>query len=65
LITDGAMFDAVSDLTDELQRVRQMLAAVCGKLGIDANEAQRLPGETAPGRRPWPPAAPGKHPDRM
>ncbi len=49
MINTEALFDALSDLTDELQRQRQMLAALCRRTGIDPDEAQRLPGEELTG----------------
>jgi hypothetical protein len=52
VITNDAVFDAISDVTDEMQRMRQMLVALCVKNGIDPDQVQRLPGE-------------GKHPEQM
>ena len=40
--------DLIWDVMDQVQRVKQMLAALCEKAGIDPAEAARLPGE-APG----------------
>jgi hypothetical protein len=48
MITDTATFDAVHDLMDQVQRVRQMLARLCEKAGIDPAEAGRLPDESPP-----------------
>jgi hypothetical protein len=35
--------DLIWDLMDQVQRVMQMLAALCVKAGIDPAEASRLP----------------------
>jgi len=45
MINDDAVFDAISDLRDELQRVELMIAALCRLSGIDPAEIRRLPGE--------------------
>lgn len=59
MINDGATFDAMADLTDEMQRCRQMLALICIHLEIDPVEAARLPGELPelPALRLSPPAS--------
>lgn len=48
MITDTAAFDVVTDLRDEVQRTKQMVARLCEQAGIDPAEAARLPGEAAP-----------------
>lgn len=45
---DDAAFDAVTDLMDEVQRTKQMVARLCEQAGIEPAEAARLPGEAPP-----------------
>jgi hypothetical protein len=46
-MADTAREDPVYDLMDQLQRVGQKLDRVCRHLGIDPEEAGRLPDEDA------------------
>jgi hypothetical protein len=61
MTSDGHVFEALSDVRDELQRVNQVLAALCQQQGIDFHRARLLPGE---GMLPLN-VAPGGMPERM